>query len=491
MIKRLRNSNPQDSERGSILVMVFILGIVFTAVGASLLEFTISQRTLAYRNVANANALLAAEAGIEQSLHALNEDDGFLGFNNDPGGEGVQEFFNNSTQGRGVFETIVEDSEDSNAKIITAIGRVYNENGTSNPRSERKVRVIVVGTTSEGHSVHSGPGGLILGGSAHITNSDVFVNGTITMTGSSKIGTDANPVNVNVANIACPPGNNPGPTYPALCTSTQPISIADWSTNSYIIGTTCATGQTQSMFPESPWNTNPPQIRAGSGIDGGQGLVPGCTAPPVPSPPNNRQTVVDGITTIATGSAAPYNCSGSSTVTYPANIRLTNSTITWGGSCTFVISGNMHITGNLSIGGSARIRVADSVGSTRPQIVVDGNININGSAAMIANSSGTGIDFISYRSTASCTPTCTALSGNELKTSQQTTTVNIDGSVNLPGMSFNAYWGRARLGGSGNVGALAGQTIDMSGSGTITFGTALSSGSKTWTISGYQRIYSD
>src|SRR5690606_2624973 len=126
----------------------------------------------------------------------------------------------------------------------------------------------------------------------------------------------------------------------------------------------------------------------------------------------------------------------------------------------------------------------DSAGTTRPQVVVDGTITVGGSAAMLTNSSGTGIDFISYSSEASCTPTCTSLSGNELKSSQDTLTVDIGGSVNLPGMTFNAYWGKARLGGSGNVGALAGQIIDMSGSGAITFGTALSSGSKTWTISG-------
>jgi hypothetical protein len=43
--------------------------------------------------------------------------------------------------------------------------------------------------------------------------------------------------------------------------------------------------------------------------------------------------------------------------------------------------------------------------------------------------------------------------------------------------------------GSGNVGSAVGQTVDLSGAGTITFGTKLSSGAKTWTITSYQQKF--
>jgi hypothetical protein len=56
-------------------------------------------------------------------------------------------------------------------------------------------------------------------------------------------------------------------------------------------------------------------------------------------------------------------------------------------------------------------------------------------------------------------------------------------------MIFDAYWGKISLAGSGNIGAAAGQTVDLSGAGTIIFGTELSSGSKTWDITSYQRLY--
>ncbi len=468
------------NQRGSVLVMVFILGIVFTAVGASLLQFTVSQRSITSRNVAHTNALLAAEAGIEQSLHQLNEDDDFDGYTSE------QTFFNNSTQGRGVFETTIEDSSDSNAKIITSVGKVYRQDGTVDPRSVRKTRAIVVGTTSEGYSVYSGPGGLILGGSANITNSDVYVNGTLSLSGAAKIGTDAKPLNVHVANIACPPGNNPGPTFPVLCTNTQPIQIPDWSSVS-IVGSVCATGQTQSKFPNTSNNNNKPQIRAGT--SGGTGLQLGCVAPPVSSPTYDRAAHKAAVGTTTAGNNNAYTCqSWPYDRTWPANIKLTGN-VNVSGSCNLTITGNAYITGNLDIGGAARITVANSVGTTRPVVMVDGTINITGSAQMVANNVGTGIQFISFKSSASCSPECTSLSGNDLKTSQQLLTVDVGGGVNLPGMMFQAYWGKARLAGSGSVGALAGQTIDMNGAGTVTFGTQLSTGSKTWTVSGYQRLY--
>ena len=70
-----------------------------------------------------------------------------------------------------------------------------------------------------------------------------------------------------------------------------------------------------------------------------------------------------------------------------------------------------------------------------------------------------------------------------------TTTVTVGGAVNLPGMIFQSYWGRIVLNGSGNLGSAIGQTVDMSGAGTVLFGTSLASGTTTWSITGYQRQF--
>jgi len=467
-IFRIAMSPKRQTERGMILVSALIISTVLMVIGFTLISAVAGQYRLASDDVYVDNSLQAAEAGVEQSVEQLNQNDNFAGYTT------PQTLFNNATQGYGTFTaTIAASPDDTNAKIITAIGTTYHYGQTTSPVSMRKVKVTVVGTASGGYSVSTGPGGLILGGSASITNSSVYVNGTITMTGAASIGTQANPVTVDVANISCPKGSSPGSTYPTVCTDgSQPISLAY---SNKIWGSVCATGQT-STGP----NNN---IQGGST---GQGLEAGCTAPAVSQPFYDRTGIVGGITTIVSGTSGNYSCSGNKTVTLPANIELTGSSISWASSCTFVVSGNVYIPGNLSIGGAAKIKVADSVGATRPIIVVDGTINVGGSASMIANASGAGVDYVSFKN-ATGNPALTP-TGTNLYNSQIQQNITVGGAVNLAGMVFDAYWSKVSLSGSGNVGAAAGQTVDLSGAGTVVFGTTLSSGSKTWTISSYQQI---
>lgn len=467
MIRKLIKG--QDS-RGFVLISVIIAFSALMIVGFALLYATTSQNVLTHNNVYNDNALLTAEAGVEQSLQQLNTDDNFGGYPSE------QQFFNNQTQGRGVYTTTVEDNpSDSNAKVITSTGKIYRYNDATKLVSTRIVRVTAVGTGSQGYSVHTGPGGLILSGSAAITNSSVYVGGKLTLNGAAKIGTYSQPLTVDVANNACPEGNDPGPTYPTTCTSSEPISLAH-STNIY--GTVCATGQT-STGP----NNN---IQGGST---GEGLKTGCTAPPTSPPTYDRDAQIAAVTTTAAGNNNAYVCqSWPFNRTWPANLKLTGN-VNIASSCNVIIKGNVYITGNLSIGGAAKITVDESVGTTRPVVIVDGTITVGGSAQLIANSSGTGIEFISFKSTASCSPDCASLSGTDLAQSSQTQTVSIGGAANVPGMIFDAYWGKIKVAGSGNVGSAVGQTVDMSGAGTVTFGTTLSSGARTWTITSYQELH--
>lgn len=471
-------TNLKDDQKGVLIASILIIAAVLIVIGFSLASLTASQYSLTNNRVFATNALSVAEAGVEDAVKKLNADENYTGVSN-------IEFFNNQTQGTGKFTTSIENLPEGNAKRITSTGTV-SRYGKNKPESSRIVKVTVVGTNSQGYSVYTGPGGLILGGSAQITNSDVFVNGTINMTGAAKIGTHDQPVDVKVAHQSCPNTANPGPTYPQVCTSGQPISTA-WSTAIY--GTVCATNQTSNNYPSNKPGGN---ILPGST---GQGLVLGCTTPPVAPPTYNRSAHIAAITSTVAGNNINYDCSkwqnpNGFTRTWPAKIKVTGN-VSWSSSCDLTINGDAYITGNLDIGGAAKIRVSNSVGTTRPTIIVDGTISTGGSAQIIANSSGTGIHFISFKSSASCSPNCTSLSGNDLKTSQSLTTVTVNGAANLPGILFQSYWGRIVIGGSGNIGAAAGQTVDMSGAGTVTFGTELATGSRTWTITSYQQSYTD
>lgn len=454
------------SQRGSFLVSAIVLIIFLTAIGLALAGWASAQYQHTHREAYDQNAQLTAEAGIERSVRQLNTNDSFAGYTT------PQVVFNNATQGKGTFTTSITSDPSDNHKTILSTGTVYR-NGSTTPYITQRVRVTVVGTSSSGYSVYTGPGGLILGGSASIVNSAVYTNGFISLTGTATIGTQDNPLNVDVANNQCPTSG--GPTYPTVCTDgTQPITMAN---NTAIYGSVCATGQTST----GPKNN----IQPGNG---GAGLKVGCTAPIVSAPTYDRNGQISAVTTTSGSTDSLYKCKNTGT-TWPANFRL-NGDVSLTGQCNLTITGNVYITGDLTIGGSTKITTADSVGTTRPVVMVDGKISVGGSGSIIANSSGTGIKFISFKSAAACGPNCTSLSGDDLKNSQNLTTVDLGSTVSLPGIVFQAYWGKLVLAGGGNVGAVAGQTVDMSGSGTVIFGTELSSGSRTWAITSYQRVFS-
>lgn len=467
----------KDQEGGWFLVSAVVMIVLLTAVGLSISGLIALQYQHTVHESYAQNAELVAEAGVEQSVDQLNSNSAFTGYSS------AQTFFNNTTQGKGTFTTQVTTNSDGNSKTVVSTGLIYRAN-SSTPYLTRKVRATLVGTGSTGYSVFSGPGGLILSGSANVTNSDVYVSGYINMSGAAKIGTYSNPVHVYVANNQCPTGSNPGSTYAQVCTNgTQPITMA-YSTNIY--GSVCATGQT-STGP----NNN---IQGGNG---GAGLEAGCTSPVSLPAGYDRQAQINAVTTTASGSSGQYACTGNSSITWPANLELTGN-VNVGNSCKLTIMGNVYITGNLTVGGAARITVSNALGSTRPNIITDGTINVGGSAAMIANSTGTGIQFISFKSADSCSPSCTTvtstgqynqMTGNDLYNSQNLQTVTVGGAVNLPGMIFNAYWGEVTLSGSGVLGAATGQTVNLSGAGSVVFGTTLSSGTQTWSITSYQPTF--
>jgi Tfp pilus assembly protein PilX len=459
-----------NQEQGMILVLVMVVISALLIIGLSMLSESTSQYVLTSAIATNNNALYTAEAGVEQSIDQLNSNDNFGGY------PSPQTFFDNANQGFGTFvATITPAPGNTNAKVITSTGRIYKHSDHNALISTRTVQVTTVGTTSSGYSVQTGPGGLILGGSASIGNSAVYVEGTISMSGTTAIGTSSKPVNVFAANKACL--SSDGSTYPVLCTSSQPISFPNYS-SARIYGPVCATGQTQSKFPDSPYNTSAIQI---------PDLQAGCTAPDVSQPTYNKQAQVNAVASTSTSNTTPYKCNGSNTIVYPANLELTGN-VNMGSGCTYYIKGNIYITGNLTINGSARVYVDDSLGSTRPTVLVDGTIDVGGSASIIPNSANTSAYLISWASNAACGSSCTTITGAALKNTSTYKTVTVEGGASVPGGIFQAYWGEVYISGSGNIGSAAGLTVDLQG-GSLTFGTILSSGVSTWTMSSYQILY--
>lgn len=451
------NKNIKDREDGVILPAIVLVMLALTVSALALASFSISQISTTKRQVYETGGLLVAEAGAEKTLSQLNQDSNFSGYSSE------QEFFNNTNQGRGTYTTTVSAGSLQNEKIITSTSKIYRP--YKNTASiTRKVRLIVVGTSTSSYSVQTGPGGLIMSNSATIANGNVYINGYLQMSNSSRIGSTSGPVKVWVAHNNCP--TTGGSTYPAQCTSGQPITL---NNSAHIYGEVYATNQTNGNGMSNP------------------GLIAGSSAPPVSLPNYDRQAQVSAVASTITGAAA--SCSNGQTRTWNANTKITGN-VTISNNCQVTVNGNVWITGNFNISNSTSIKVGSGVTSV-PTIMVDGSngATFSNSSSVLANANNIGFQFITFHSAASCSPNCSDVTGVDLYNSRNLTTISISNSSLGAGSSFYSRWSKIQVNNGGAVGAILGQTIQLSNSGNISFGTLLSSGTSVWSIKNYQQIF--
>lgn len=457
----------RNASKGMIVPTLLIVMLIITTVGLSLASLAIAQLNKTSRNVAVANSLLAAEAGIEFTLLELNADSTY------PGSITQEVFFDNTKQGRGTYQTEITDGTLNNEKIITSTGRVFLPADPSQPVAIRSVRAVVVGTTALDYSVHTGPGGLIMSNSATIANGDVHVEGYIDMSNSARIGSSGNPVRVNVPHINCP--SPPDSTFPAPCGSGdgEPISITN---PAWIYATVRATNQVDGSRMSD------------SGLTGDCPLTdPDCN---VSLPDYDREAHKTAATTSVLNTSA--NCTGNGTTkTWDANTRITGGDVTVSKSCKVVIEGDVWISdGSLEMRNSGTIQVADGL-TERPVIMIDGTdgLKLRNSSTILTNSDGIGGEFVTFYSAAGCSPDCSDVTGVDLHNSQDHMTIDLNNSSLGAGSKFYARWTKIRVNNGGSIGAILGQTIELANSGNISFGYELSSGETVWAIKNYQQIF--
>jgi hypothetical protein len=233
-------------------------------------------------------------------------------------------------------------------------------------------------------SVSSGVGGLILDANAKISGGDVVVNGKITLNNNSQIGLSTNAVNVRAAHQSCPsPATS---AYPQVCGSGngQPISMGN---NSKIYANVQATNQTTGTNMFNP------------------GLIAGSHFDPIVLPTFDRTSFKNTVN--ASGqtmtAAQASTCSGG-VANWPANVKITGGNVTTPNNCTVKINGNVWITsGSFIPGNNSKLAVQNSLGTTMPDIVVDGSggITLSNNATVTPNASNTGIEFLTFWSAAS------------------------------------------------------------------------------------------
>lgn len=322
----------------------------------------------------------------------------------------------------------------------------------SSPKNIRKIRVYLTENINNPfpYAVQTGPGGLQLSNSATIANGEVYVNGGISMTNSSRIGTILTPVEVWAAHQNCPTSG--GSTYPTVCTTGQPISFAN---SAHIYGDVHALNQT----------ANPLRMS-------NDGLVDNI-APPITLPVVDRTAIKASATVPMTASAA--SCSGFQTRTW-SNVHITGGDVTVSNSCVVTVTGNVWIDGGLTVQNTATMKVGDLLTSA-PFVIIDGSsgFKLQNLATVVANPLNAAFQFVTYYCGSGCSPDSLTVTGNQLFSSQNIETITIQNNSAGAGSIFYARWSKARLKNSGSVGALVGQTVQLDNSGAVSFGALLGS----------------
>jgi hypothetical protein len=443
---------------GYVLLLTLVTSTALFIALTGILSLSTSNYSTSKRTLSDLSSQYVAEAGADKAVFEINQDNDYTGTNTvcpiSGSGSNPVTLFNDAVKGKGTYETCITNGTITNEKIVYVVAKVYVPATATNPISTRKLKVVLEGTQQAGYAVNIGPGGLVMNNSATITTGPVYVGGYLTMNNSARIGSAATPISVEVANARCPAGG--GATYPQICGSgVQPNPIT-LNNTARIYGNVSANGQINS-----------------SGMSNG-GLVAstGVTAPSLPD--YDRASHTAAVTSTMTASNA--SCNGSQSKTWPANVHITGN-VSLSNSCTITVNGDAWIDGNLTLSNSSILRVGSGLG-TSPRIMVDGSsgISLNNSSVISTNSSSIGFYFLTFRSSASCSPNCTSVTGVDLYNSQQLTTININNQGLAAGSTFYARWTGLSLSNGGTIGSILAQRIQLNNSGNITFGTSVAGG---------------
>ncbi len=453
-------------QRGLILPVIIIIGAIFFTMIVAITLYSSAIYNSARRNLIGLDALAVAEAGADSFLYNINLNNSYTGTNITcpitSSGASPVTLFNDSTQGKGTYETCSAAGSIANEKIVYSVGKIYFPQTATTPILTRTVKLVIEGTQAQGYAVVSGAGGLAMSNNA-IIGGLVYIDGKISLSNNATIGSVTQPATVNVAYYNCPsPADN---TYPALCASGQPISIIN---TAHIYGNVTANNQTSTTGMSN------------------NGLVGSSGVSYMAMPDYDRAAQKAAVTN--TMDAASASCSSGSK-TWPANTHITGGSVSLNNSCVVTVMGNIWIDGDFTIKNQAAIKVSDSLGAA-PVIMIDGSggANFINNAVIASNQAGWGFKFITFYSKASCSPDCTNVTGANLANSQGIKTMTMGNSGLGANTLFYARWTKVFVNNNGAVGGINGQTIELQNNGNITFGYSVGGSAITWDVRYYERL---
>lgn len=453
----------QNKQSGFILPLLLAVIVFIILAGVATMQVSLNNLRVAKDEYYRTDVQFAADAGLDAAIRSLNDDQSYTG-------TGVETTLLNTSDLKTTYQTtITDDPSDSFKKYLDVTAKGYSPATSGTPKVQRKYRVELRGVGGSTYSLVTGVGGLYMSNNAKIVGGNVYVNGEIRLSNSSQIGLTTNAVNVKAAHQNCPVAG--GATYPRVCAANENGEPITLSGSAKIYGEVQGANQTTGTNMFNP------------------GLVAGTPAP-ADLPTYDRDAQKAAVATTITGASAGCN---NGTKTWAANTKITGD-VTVSGTCKVTVNGNIWITGTLTTRNSSEVIVGNGLAS-QPVIMIDGSSGLTMQNASIMKSSTDatpkGFRIITYWSAASCSPDCSDVTGTDLYNSRNTTTISLDQSASGPQTEFYAHWSRVNINNSGNIGALIGQTVQLSNSGAITFGTSVTgvSGVSAWVVNSYKRTY--
>jgi hypothetical protein len=412
--------------RGVIILLALVFFAVFLTVATALVSYAVQYSVGERHAVAATQALLLAEAAIDQASYQLNTNPSYTGETN-------------TSLGAGTY-TIAVTSIDGATKQITATAYVPNSTA---PTAWKRIRTKVVKDSSWVtfyYGTQAGQGGLIMANNSALIG-NLYANGNIVGSNGAYITGDAF--------VAGPTGSISNVCIGGVggsCTSPTPgIAQAHTVTGSTVTSTLyCQVGSSNNKA----CNTSRPDP----------------DIEPLPIDADNittwkndaaAGTVINGDYTISSGAVTlgPTKINGNLTISGNADVTLAN---------TIWVTGNVSFAGT---GGGSHVKLANTYGAQSGLIIADGLISIGNNVAF--QDSGTSGSYIMLLSTSSCDEATTAAPCSSRNA--------IDISNNASIVIANAQNGTVNFANNASVKEVVGYKIRLKNNVVIQYGSGLPS----------------
>lgn len=314
-------------QRGYAVVLSLVFLGIFSSVAVAYLNSITSSARSARYDIASAQALALAEAGIDKASYQLNQNPSYTGETD-------------TTLGSGTF-TVTVAGIDSSTKLITATGYVPN---SQNPIAKKTITVkggIDNTTISFHYGVQAGNGGFVLQNSSKIIG-NVYSSGSVIGSGGNYIYGDV---------ISSGPS---GLVYGVHATS---------SVYAHTIGTS---GTVTTIDKNAYYTTKTNTTVGGTSY-------PNSPDQATTSLPISDTQIGEWETEAAAGGTA--TCSGGSYEISSGNITLGPIKIpcdlTISNSAVVIVEGHIWVTGTIRLKNSAQIKMAQSLGTESVALIAD------------------------------------------------------------------------------------------------------------------------